>query len=349
MGVESDMYSDDILTDPHIYRGIVEDNNDPEKAGRVRIRIFSIHSDNTNYIPTDTLPWAVPATSITSFGGGLRNIGHYKVPDIGSHVFVFFEAGDHNFPVYFAASPAIEDVEDYQEKEGKLKDDEYEYDKKSQYDDRTDYSDTKEKYETKNDREIEHPVQDYPPQTRKNTFPDDGEEQIPPPKKDEDENQPIFPESFFKTNIRIAFDGAACHDAPGYDGIHTTKASNTLTSIQLKQEIDEWNERKWGFNDDDNDHQHDFQGGKDWKPEYPMCSTERNAQGEIIDRDILKERLTYIHPSKYLYEIVQLDSSRKKDDFANERSIKKIYERQRGIGNSPDIKWSTPSLAEIDG
>jgi len=73
-----------------------------------------------------------------------------------------------------------------------------------------------------------------------------------------------------------------------------------------------------------------------------MCSTERNSQGEILDRDILKERKTYVHPSKYFHELIQLDSSREKDDFLNERSIKKVYERQRGKSNSPTRDLSTP-------
>jgi hypothetical protein len=341
MGVVSDMFGDDILTHPLMYRGVVEDVNDPEKAGRVKIRVLGVHSDNKAYVKTEQLPWAIPATDLR-FGGGLRNIGSYKVPDVGSHVFLFFEAGDHNFPVYFAAAPAIEDVEDYQQKEGKLQDTEYEYAKSSQYDDKTNYSDEKDQYETPKDEQIEHPVQDYPPQTRKNTFGDGGSEQIPPPIKTEEEVQPLFPSDFFQEDIRIAFDGKANLDAPGYDGIHTIKPSSALTQLMSQQELDLWNERKWGHNDDDDSHQHDFEGGDDWKPEYPMCSTERNSQGEIVDRDILKERHTYIHPSKYFTELIQLDSSREKDDFLNERSIKKVYERQRGKGNSPDGPISTP-------
>jgi len=341
MGVETDLFGDDILEHPLIYRGVVENVDDPEKAGRVRIRVMGIHSDNPKYVETKHLPWAIPATDLR-MGGGLRNIGSYKVPDIGSHVFIFFEAGDHNFPVYFATAPAIEDVEDYQEKDGKFKDDVYEYAKSSIYDDQSDYDSKKDFYETTKDDEIQHPVQDYAPQTRKNTFGDGGSEQIPPPKKEEVEAQAIFPSGFFQANIRVAFDGKANLDAPGYSGIETIKPSSSLNDLQKKQELDLWTERKWGYNDDDNTHQHDFKGGADWKPDYPMCSTERNAQGEIVDRDILVERKTYIHPSKYFHELVQLDSTRKKDDFLNERSIKKVYERQRGKGNSPEGTISNP-------
>lgn len=358
MGIETELYGDDIQEFPHIYRGVVEDNNDPVKAGRIRIRILGIHSDNLKYVPTDTLPWAIPATSIGLDGGGLRNIGQYKVPDIGSHLFVFFEGGDHNFPVYFAGAPAIEQIDDYQEKDGKLKDSKYEYDEKKQYDDKTNYSDRVDWFETPEDDKIvpEKQVLDFPPQTRKDTF-DEGDPatSMDPPgctgegakKKPITDPQAIFPREFFQKDIRVAFDGKANHDTEGYDGIYQSKPSNELTELEKKQELNKWDERKWGYNDNDNEHQHDWGGGPEWKPEYPMCSTTRNTQGEIIDTDILKERRTYIHPSKYFIEYIQLDSSRKKDDFQNEKSIKNIYERQRGEGNSPD-RDSSPRVVKSD-
>lgn len=349
MGVFSDMFGDDILEHPLMYRGVVEDNDDPEKAGRIKVRILGIHSDNSAYVETKHLPWAIPATSLNMSGGGTRNIGISNVPSIGSHVFIFFESGDHNYPVYFAGAPAIEDVQDYQEKEGKLKNGVYEFDKQSQYDDKSSYSDKMKKFETPNDENIQHPVQDWNALTRKNAFGEDGEAQLPPPKKDNFDPQPIFPSDFFLESIRIAFDGAANHDAPGYDGRHTTKPSNELTKEEKKQELDEWSERKWGFNDNDDKHQHKFGGDQDWKPEYPLVSVERNPQGEIVETDILKERRCYLHPSKYFIELVQLDCSRQKDDFKNEVSIKNIYERQRGVANTPDITWSKPQNVKISG
>ena len=350
MGVETEMYGPPNLQHPGFYRGVVEDINDPEKAGRVRIRILGIHSDNKTYVKTQDLPWAIPATSIGVDGGGLRNIGNFKVPDIGSQVFLFFEAEDHNFPVYFAAAPAIEDVEDYQQKNGKLNEEEneYEYDDSSRYDDKSNFSEDVDQYETKKDDQIEHPVQDWAAGTRKNIFGDGGEASIPPPRKNEVEAQPIFPTNFFITDIRVAFDGKSNHDAPNYNGIHTTKPSSILNSTQEEQELDLWSERKWGYNDDDAEHQHNWEGGVDWTPEYPMTCTSRNAQGEIVDLDILKERRTYIHPSKYFIELIQLDSSRQRDDFLNESSVKRVYERQRGVCNSPS-ESSSPKEGTIAG
>ena len=38
--------------------GVVEDNEDPEQMGRVKVRIVGIHSDDRSAIPTDALPWS---------------------------------------------------------------------------------------------------------------------------------------------------------------------------------------------------------------------------------------------------------------------------------------------------
>ena len=39
--------------------GVVEDRNDPEKIGRVKVRIYSIHTEDKTAIPTEELPWAM--------------------------------------------------------------------------------------------------------------------------------------------------------------------------------------------------------------------------------------------------------------------------------------------------
>lgn len=88
-----------------IYIGCVEDNKDPEKMGRVRVRIAGLHTPkkektNTGGIPTDELPWCMPANS--TIGGSVSGIGDYGVPVQGSWVALFFIGGDHNNPIYFA-------------------------------------------------------------------------------------------------------------------------------------------------------------------------------------------------------------------------------------------------------
>ena len=40
------------------FTGVVEDRNDPDKLGRVRVRCLGYHTDNKELIPTKDLPWA---------------------------------------------------------------------------------------------------------------------------------------------------------------------------------------------------------------------------------------------------------------------------------------------------
>ena len=47
-----------LLSQSYFGIGIVEDNADPLKLGRVRVRIFDIHGNDKVKIPTDKLPFA---------------------------------------------------------------------------------------------------------------------------------------------------------------------------------------------------------------------------------------------------------------------------------------------------
>lgn len=91
-----------------IYRGVVEDNNDPEKRMRCRIRIFGLQTSKYEKldgegIPVDELIWAEPAVPIT--GGGASGFGTFGVPLQGTQVFLFFEGGNFLQPRFFAWSP----------------------------------------------------------------------------------------------------------------------------------------------------------------------------------------------------------------------------------------------------
>lgn len=93
-----------------IWRGVVEDNKDPEKIGRCKVRVFGLHSpnkeeSNRDGIPTDHLPWAEPALPV--IGGGTTGYGMFGVPLQGSHVFLFFENKNIRKPIYFASAPGI--------------------------------------------------------------------------------------------------------------------------------------------------------------------------------------------------------------------------------------------------
>lgn len=73
--------------------GVVEDRNDPEKLGRVRVRIFGYHTENRSLLTTEDLPWAVvmqPTTSAAISGVGSAPVGLLT----GSWVVGFFLDGD---------------------------------------------------------------------------------------------------------------------------------------------------------------------------------------------------------------------------------------------------------------
>lgn len=91
-----------------IYRGVIEDNNDPEDLGRCRIRIWGIHTDDITPdelegIPTENLPWSEPCLGLIE--GSVSGAGLFSIPLQGSHVFLFFEGGNWESPRYFATVP----------------------------------------------------------------------------------------------------------------------------------------------------------------------------------------------------------------------------------------------------
>jgi hypothetical protein len=93
-----------------IYRGVVEDRVDPDKAGRCKIRVFGVHTSvkrksTTEGIPTDELPWFEPCLPLIE--GSISGFGLWSVPLQGSHVAVYFENGNILQGRYFASLPAI--------------------------------------------------------------------------------------------------------------------------------------------------------------------------------------------------------------------------------------------------
>lgn len=73
--------------------GVVEDRNDPEKLGRVRVRVLGYHTDNRSVLSTEDLPWAIimqPSTSAAISGIGSAPVGLMT----GSWVVGFFLDGD---------------------------------------------------------------------------------------------------------------------------------------------------------------------------------------------------------------------------------------------------------------
>lgn len=78
------------------YLGTVEDNNDPEQLGRVRVRIAP-YSDFKN---VEDLPWASP---ILGSCGNSSGSGGVNIPEIGSQVRVEFPSRDLTAPYYKGA------------------------------------------------------------------------------------------------------------------------------------------------------------------------------------------------------------------------------------------------------
>ena len=104
-------------------RGLVVDTKDPRDIGRIKILVYGVYPDDT---PHDCLPWAIPALGMYHSGGenmdsmhsadgsptGYNQTGtggEFTVPDVGNHVWVFFDNGHHMHPVYWAMAPGEDD------------------------------------------------------------------------------------------------------------------------------------------------------------------------------------------------------------------------------------------------
>lgn len=84
-----------------MYRGVVVDNADPKKAGRVRVAIEGV-------TPDDGGAWAYP---ITWPGSGGPQAGVYAPPQaINTDVCVWFEMGDVEKPYYAGGNPGYSEV-----------------------------------------------------------------------------------------------------------------------------------------------------------------------------------------------------------------------------------------------
>lgn len=81
------------------YRGVVVENYDPERKGRIKVRIPQIYGADPMlqyFVPTNSIPWAICAISPAG-----NDSGTFLPPNIGDNVFVTFENGMYNHPIYF--------------------------------------------------------------------------------------------------------------------------------------------------------------------------------------------------------------------------------------------------------
>lgn len=70
------------------FRGTVLNNIDPLQTGRIMVQV----PDVSNILPST---WAMPCVPF----GGIQS-GFYAVPDIGSGVWIEFEQGDSDYPIW---------------------------------------------------------------------------------------------------------------------------------------------------------------------------------------------------------------------------------------------------------
>jgi hypothetical protein len=70
------------------YRGVVTNNKDPLVLGRIEVSVPGILGSGRN-------SWALPCTP---FAG--KDVGFFAIPPIGANVWVEFEAGDPDFPIW---------------------------------------------------------------------------------------------------------------------------------------------------------------------------------------------------------------------------------------------------------
>lgn len=72
------------------YRGLVVDNADPQQLGRLKVRVPSLLGEQV------VTGWATPCAPY----GGAADQGMLLVPDVGAGVWVEFEEGDLEFPIW---------------------------------------------------------------------------------------------------------------------------------------------------------------------------------------------------------------------------------------------------------
>jgi len=90
--------------------GVVEDREDPDKAGRVRVRCLGYHSAKTEDIPMEDLPWASIMMPVTAGGNsGIGTSSHFLLE--GTWVVGFFRDPAKQEPVIMGALPGMNTVE----------------------------------------------------------------------------------------------------------------------------------------------------------------------------------------------------------------------------------------------
>lgn len=101
-----------------LWDGVVVDDKDPEKLGRVKVRIYELHDET---VPVSEIPWAMPnfPASFTHLSDLDRNGGFFHIPPVDSLVNVMFRRGDPEKPVWMGgwhpSAECIKGREGYQD------------------------------------------------------------------------------------------------------------------------------------------------------------------------------------------------------------------------------------------
>ena len=70
------------------YRGKVENNVDPQQQGRLQVSVPAVLGEGS-------LSWAMPCVPYAGPG-----VGFFAIPPVGANVWVEFEAGDSDYPIW---------------------------------------------------------------------------------------------------------------------------------------------------------------------------------------------------------------------------------------------------------
>lgn len=162
-----------MITNNYIWHGVVENNNDPLKLGRVKVRVFGEHSVELNdaggliNIESDDLPWAQVAISPNN--ASMNGIGHSHNGILqGSWVLGFYRDDLKQEPIVFSVLTGFSNVPNSQFKT--FRDPDGVYPKKDFCDEqdtnrlaRNDFNDDMNVVESLPDVEQYEPEKDYTP------------------------------------------------------------------------------------------------------------------------------------------------------------------------------------------
>lgn len=94
---------------PYLYRGVVKSIEDPLNIGRCKIHVPSVHGDNQDY---SIIPWSRPISNLP-----INEVsGNYYTPSPGDIVWVLFEGGNKDYPVYIGGTYGTGDIKIDKEK-----------------------------------------------------------------------------------------------------------------------------------------------------------------------------------------------------------------------------------------